>query len=58
LFFDPVDTPDGYLSQLESTVTAILDEVALLPGGRKAAKQWSLCRGVEGLNPLTRFENI
>jgi Reverse transcriptase (RNA-dependent DNA polymerase) len=43
LFNDPVDTPDKYIKQLESTVTAILDEVAPIrhgtrPGGRKAAK--------------------
>jgi len=43
LFNDPVDTPDKYLNQLESTVTAILDEVAPIrhgtrSGGRKAAK--------------------
>ena len=43
LFIDSVDTPDEYLNQLESTVTAILDEVAPIrhgtrPGGRMAAK--------------------
>ena len=43
LFTDPADTPDGYLGQLESTVTVILDELAPMrhgtrPGGRKGAK--------------------
>ena len=43
LFTDPVDTPDEYLSQFESTITSILDVVAPVrrgtrPGGRKAAK--------------------
>jgi len=42
-FIDPVDTPDEYLNQLVSTVTAILDEVAPIrhgtrPDGRMAAK--------------------
>jgi Endonuclease-reverse transcriptase len=41
LFTDPADTPDEYLSQLESTVLGILDEVAPIrqgtrAGGRKA----------------------
>jgi len=43
LFTDPADTSDGYLGQLESTVTMILDELAPMrhgtrPGGRKGAK--------------------
>jgi hypothetical protein len=43
LFIDPIDSPDEYLNQLESTVTAILDEVAPIwhstrPGSRLAAK--------------------
>jgi len=43
LFTDPADTPDGYLGQLESTVTMILDELAPMrhgtrPCGRKGAK--------------------
>ena len=35
LLIDPVDTPDKYLNQLESTVTAILDEVAPIRHGTR-----------------------
>ena len=43
LFIDPVDTPDEYLNQLESAVTAILDEASSdttrhKAGDRMAAK--------------------
>ena len=43
MLINPLDTPDEYLGQFESTITTILDEVAPIrhgtrPGGRKAGK--------------------
>jgi len=36
LFTDPADSPDEYLTQFETTVTTILDQVAPLKIGRRA----------------------